>query len=74
MDSTQIIQTVLGELHDKLGLLKDMVRRDAKFPQAPSKIKVAIGMRRSGKTYFLYQKILKLLEEGIDKTSILYKF
>ena len=49
-----------------------MVDRDAKFPNAPSKIKVAIGMRRTGKTYFLYQYILKMIKEGISKTNILY--
>lgn len=72
MEPLSIIQVLLGELHDKLNLLTDLVPRDAKFPQAPSKIKVAIGMRRAGKTYFLYQKILQMIKEGIDRTSILY--
>lgn len=42
------------------------------LPDAPNKIKVAIGMRRAGKTYFLYQQILKMLGDGVSKTSILY--
>jgi predicted AAA+ superfamily ATPase len=29
-------------------------------------------MRRSGKTYFLYQQILKLMSKGIGRSSILY--
>ncbi len=72
MDALSMIQIVLGEFYDKLVLVKDLVRRDVKFPEAPSKIKVAIGMRRAGKTYLLYRKILQMLEEGIDKKSILY--
>lgn len=69
MDTLQIL---LGEFRDKLKHLKGLVIREAQFPEAPNKIKVAIGMRRSGKTYFLYQKILKLLDKKVDLTSILY--
>ena len=72
MDESLILPILLGEFRDKLTLLQNLVVRDAKFPDAPNKIKVAIGMRRAGKTYFLYQKILKLLEEGVDLSAILY--
>lgn len=67
-----ILKTLLTEFYDKLERLSDLVHRDAQFPKAPGKIKVAIGMRRSGKTYFIYQHILKLLEEGVPKSRILY--
>jgi uncharacterized protein len=67
-----ILQILLGEFHTKLSLLKDLVPREAAFAEAPNKIKVAIGMRRAGKTYFVYQHILHLIEEGIDKNQILY--
>ncbi len=72
MNELFMLQILLGEFYDILNLLKDGVVRDAQFPDAPSKIKVAIGMRRSGKTYFLYQQILKMMSEGISKTEILY--
>lgn len=72
MSELLILQVLLGEFNNKLNLLKDLVIRDIQFPDAPSKIKVAIGMRRAGKTYFLYQQILKMIEEGVDKTRILY--
>lgn len=72
MDEKTILKILLGEFYDKLNRLKGIVHRNAQFPNSPEKIKVAIGMRRVGKTYFLYQHILKLLEEGVDKTSILY--
>lgn len=72
MNELLTLQILLGEFHDKLNLLKDLVIRDAQFPDAPNKIKVAIGMRRTGKTYFLYQQILTMISKGISKTSILY--
>jgi predicted AAA+ superfamily ATPase len=72
MDERRILPILLGEFRDKLRHLKDLVVRDAQFPHAPNKIKVAVGMRRTGKTYFLYQQILKLLGEGVSETAILF--
>lgn len=72
MDEKTILLTLLGEFRDKLNRLNDMVIREAQFPEAPSKIKVAMGMRRVGKTYFIYQHILKLMREGVSKTAVLY--
>lgn len=68
----ELLEIILGEFYDKLLRLHGMVAREAKFPHAPGKIKVAIGMRRTGKTYFLYQQILKMFEEGVNKETILY--
>lgn len=67
-----LIQILLGELHQKLARLTNLVPRDIQFPEAADKIKVAIGMRRVGKTYALYQHILKLLETGASQKTILY--
>ncbi len=72
MNEISLLQVLLGEFYDKLNRLKDIVARDIQFPEAPNKIKVAIGMRRVGKTYFLYQYILKLIEEGVSRTAVLY--
>lgn len=72
MDELLMLQVLLGEFLDKLASLKNLIPRDVKFPDAPSKIKVAIGMRRVGKTYFLYQQILRMIESGIDKREVLY--
>jgi predicted AAA+ superfamily ATPase len=72
MDERSILQVILGEFYQKLNLLSNIVMRDAQFPNAPSKVKVAIGMRRAGKTYFLFQQILKMMSEPLSKTSILY--
>lgn len=67
-----VLQVLLGEFYDKLGRLEGIVPRDATFPDAPQKIRVAIGMRRTGKTYFVYQTILRLIGEGISRKQILY--
>lgn len=72
MDMIAIVKILLGEFYRKISSLTELVRREALFPKAPNKIKVAIGMRRVGKTYFLYQTILSLLQEGVDKSSVLY--
>ncbi len=37
-----------------------------------SKIVSIIGPRRAGKTYFLYQQMKQLLQQGVAKTSLLY--
>ena len=63
---------LLTEFHDKLTLLHDTVPRHARFPDVTNKIKVAIGMRRTGKTYFIFQKIAQLIQEGVLLTEILY--
>jgi uncharacterized protein len=70
VDEQRILQVLLEEFYDKLQSLEHLVKRDAQFPNTPNKIKVAIGMRRAGKTSFIYQQILKLLKEGIKETKI----
>ncbi len=72
MSPEMMIQILLGEFYDRLRLLSDLVVRDIELPVAPGKIKVIIGMRRSGKTYFVFQQILKLIAEGVDRNCILY--
>jgi predicted AAA+ superfamily ATPase len=72
MNELSTLKILLGEFDDKLNRLKDIVIRDAQFPEAPNKIKVAIGMRRAGKTYFIYQHILKLIHDKVHKTTLLY--
>lgn len=72
MTARDILQQLLVEFYKKLDQLDSLVTRDAVFPEAPNKIKVAMGMRRVGKTYFLYQHARKLMREGVDKKRILF--
>lgn len=66
------LKILIEEFHDTINRVKTLVPRTARFPDAPNKIKVAIGMRRSGKTYFIYQSILERINQGIPLSRILY--
>ena len=72
MELTDLLQILRGEFFEKITDLTGLVKRDAKFPDTPSLIKVAIGMRRTEKTTFLFQKVLELVKNGVDRQQILY--
>jgi uncharacterized protein len=71
-------QTSFGELFD--ALIADFQERELprvtpralSLPRLPGKADVIVGMRRSGKTYFLYQQIQELLASGVDRGRLLY--
>ena len=67
----EILETLLEEAFDIVSQAQNSIERQLAFPRAEEVIKVAIGMRRSGKTYFLYQTINQLLAAGIPKQQIL---
>ncbi|MCP4657719.1 MAG: AAA family ATPase, partial [bacterium] len=46
--------------------------RSLVLPGLPGKADVVVGMRRSGKSYFLYQDIQEKLRSGVDRERILY--
>ncbi|MEA2084617.1 MAG: ATP-binding protein [Thermodesulfobacteriota bacterium] len=64
------IQILIAEFRDKLN--QKLIARDIVLPRIPGKIEVLIGMRRTGKTSFLFQKIHELLQSGESIESILY--
>lgn len=49
-----------------------LTTRDSHIPMIPGKIAAILGMRRSGKTYFLYQQIRDLLAAGEPRSAILH--
>lgn len=51
---------------------RDLSLGKIQAPKIGSTAKVVVGMRRSGKTFRLYQEILALLDSGIDKGRICY--
>lgn len=71
-------QTGLGELIDRLIAdfqereLPQVTPRDLSLPGLPGKADVVVGMRRSGKTWFLYQQIADRIANGIDRGRLLY--
>ena len=72
MELTQLLEILLTEFYEKLDSLTEMMARDISWPKAADKIKVAIGMRRTGKTYSLYKEIQRLLAAGVSLNRILY--
>jgi len=42
------------------------------MPRIPGNADVVIGMRRSGKTYALFQEMQRLLAEGVPRDRLLY--
>jgi len=65
-----LIEQLIIDFHDKK--LPELTRRHARIPWVSGKADTIIGMRRSGKTWFLYQVMGDLLSQGIPKEAILY--
>jgi predicted AAA+ superfamily ATPase len=69
---TTLMKELLTEFYDKFKKRSAFIPRQAHFSEVPNKILAAIGIRRSGKTVFLLQKIQALLDKKVPLTSILY--
>lgn len=65
-----VISQLIDDFHERK--LPDPAPRDKQFAEVEGKADVIIGMRRSGKTWFCYQKINELMASGIKKEAILY--
>ena len=65
-----VISQLIDDFHERK--LPELVTRDKEFPEVKGKADVVIGMRRSGKIWFCYQKIKELIASGIKKEEILY--
>lgn len=72
MEKDTILLTLQEELRTKLVLTEQSVPRRYQFPESTNMIHIALGMRRSGKTYFFYQIIRKLQMQGVLLERVLY--
>jgi predicted AAA+ superfamily ATPase len=52
--------------------LPSPTQRDVTLPGLPGKIDVVVGMRRTGKTWFLFQHMAELLGAGVPREALLY--
>lgn len=68
----KILRVLLEEFRELLPGTENSVKRDLIFPDVTGMINVAIGMRRVGKSYLIFQKIRALLESGIELEQILF--
>lgn len=67
-----ILLTLIQEFRATVPDTADSLFREIKIPDISKMINVAIGIRRSGKTYLLYQKIRALLNQGISLDQVLF--
>ena len=65
-----LIEQIIADFQDRQ--LPQPTRRDASLPALPGKIDTVIGMRRSGKSWRLFQAMGNLLGSGMPKERLLY--
>jgi len=65
-----VISQLIDDFHERK--MPELVTRNKEFTELRGKADIVIGMRRSGKTWFCYQKIKELIASGIKKEEILY--
>lgn len=66
------LELLQEEFRASLSKTVNSVNRRYQFPDGKDFAKVAIGIRRSGKTYFLFQTMRDLLAENISLDQLLY--
>jgi len=66
-------EVIKQKLVDALGMeLPPMTRRESRLPAIPNKVRAVIGMRRAGKTWFLYQCLQDRLAAGTPREALVY--
>lgn len=68
----KILEILQEEFLASLNKTVGSVKRDYAFPEAKQMVKVAVGIRRSGKTFFLFQTMRELLSQDIPIDRLLY--
>lgn len=65
-----LLEQLIADFHERA--IPSVTRRHALLPWLPGKIDTVIGMRRTGKTCFIYQVMADLLSKGVSRESVLY--
>lgn len=69
----EMLKTFIAEFHERE--LPKVFFRSIDIPEFPPQVRkahVLMGMRRTGKTWVLYQRMQTLLQEGREKEKLLY--
>ncbi len=65
-----LLEQLIVDFHERP--LPTPTHREMELPALSGKIDAVIGMRRTGKTWFLFQTMQRYLEQGIPKETMLY--
>ena len=65
-----ILSQLLADFHERK--LPALTPRRAALPHLPGKATAVIGMRRTGKTWFCFQRMEELLAQGVRSDQLLY--
>ena len=65
-----ILEQIIGDFQERA--LAQPTRRDVPVPMLPGKADTLFGMRRTGKSWRIYQAMNELLAAGTAKESLLY--
>jgi len=69
----QLRETIRQKIVDSLASpVPDYTRRDLRIPSVPGKAIAVIGMRRTGKTTFLWQTLADRLDRGTPREGLLH--
>ena len=60
-----VLKTIIADFH--AARLRPGLRRNVELPVNSGTIITVIGVRRSGKTYLLFETIKKIIDRGIPK-------
>lgn len=66
----ELVEQLVADFQDRA--LPEVTPRRLELASLPGKADVVVGMRRSGKTWFLYQEIRKRLASGVGRDRVLY--
>lgn len=61
-----------GKIHEDSGVMKAVASKPRFFPSISEQSTLIMGPRQVGKTTFMKTTIMKLLDEGVEPTSILF--
>ena len=65
-----LLEQLVIDFHERP--LPELTHREVALPALSGKIDAIIGMRRTGKTWFLFQTMQRYLEQGTPKEAMLY--
>jgi predicted AAA+ superfamily ATPase len=65
-----LLEQLIADFHERP--LPQLTLRKVQLPALPGKIDAIIGMRRTGKTWFLFQTMQHYLDLGVPEEAILY--